>query len=297
MTGQHSALRGKRVCVTAGALVTMALMTGCGPTTAQPDNSVRAHLDPVSGEIVMPMDEFAFYGRHSDSRTFAAAAQAVIGECMRSAGFTPITVSDSTDPALDLDDRTFGIWDENRAARYGWGSASDPLESAVEQAKSAFGTDWAAAYDGCNENNESVTRALDSVTPPQDEYLASAVSRLESEALSQAQKDERWQQAREPWETCLSAAGLTPVEGEDYMSQQSSALLDAGDAADTEEGIRLATIEARCNTESRLTQTLADIEASYQQSMIISNEALLNAEKERKQELLLAARDYINTHG
>ncbi|NQX19729.1 hypothetical protein HQQ82_07070 [Rathayibacter sp. VKM Ac-2856] len=278
-------------------MASVALLSACAISSAGPDESARANLDSASGEIVMPLDEYAFYGRHSDQQVFEAAAEAVLAECMRSKGFTYSVARAPADPSTDLDDRTFGIWDEPRAARYGFDFAPSPLDIAMKNARTAGGLQWSAAYDGCAQDDESVTAAMDTVTPPQDEYLNSLVSRLESEARTKARKDERWQRAREPWEQCLQEAGLTPQTGESYLSQQSYDLLEEEGAGSSEEGIRLASIEARCNTDTRLTQTLADLEAAYQQPLIDANQAALNEEKERKQELLDAARAYIAAHG
>ncbi|ROS28602.1 hypothetical protein EDF22_0327 [Rathayibacter sp. PhB127] len=245
----------------------------------------------------MPLDEYAFYGRHSDQQVFEAAARAAIEECVTSKGLTHSIARIQADPATDLDDRTFGIWEERRAARYGFGFAASPLDVALEEARAIGGMQWSVAWDSCSQGDESVTEAMRAVTPPQDERLNSLASRLESEALTKARKDERWQRAREPWEQCLTEAGLTPESGEHYGSKQSNALPETDGRGGIEEGIRLASIEARCNTESRLTQTLADLEAAYQQPLIDANQAALNEEKERKQQLLEAARAYIAAHG
>ncbi|ROQ57195.1 hypothetical protein EDF36_2720 [Rathayibacter sp. PhB152] len=280
-----------------GALLTVAVLNGCTAGAVEPDDSAHAYLDSVSGEIVMPLNEYAFYGRHADEQVFDTAAEAVVGECMREKGFTYSVARTPADPTTDLDDRTFGMWHELRAERYGFGSADSPLDVALEQARAVGGMQWSAARDACYEDDESVRTAMDTVNPRQDEYLNSLASRLESEALTRAQKDERWQRAREPWEQCLKEAGLTPESGEHYRSKQSNALPESYGGSGSEEGIRLASIEARCNTESRLTQTLADLEAAYQQPLIEANQAALNEEKERKQELLGAARAYIAAHG
>ncbi|ROS28601.1 hypothetical protein EDF22_0326 [Rathayibacter sp. PhB127] len=280
-----------------GALLAVASLSGCAVGATKPDDSAHAYLDSVSGEIVMPLDEYAFYGRHADHQVFKAAARAVIVECVKSKGFTTSPARTQPDPATDLDDRTFGLWEDQRAARYGFAFAASPMDVALENARAAGGVQWSAAYDACNQGDESVIDTMDAVTPPQDERLNSLASRLESEALTRAQKDERWQRAREPWEQCLKEAGLTPESGEHYMSKQSNALPESYGGSSSEEGIRLASIEARCNTESRLTQTLADLEAAYQQPLIDANQAALNEEKERKQQLLVAAREYIAAHG
>ncbi|UCR87886.1 hypothetical protein [Mycetocola spongiae] len=245
----------------------------------------------------MPLDEYAFYGRHADKHMFEAAAQAVIAECMRGRGLTAAPVQITGDPGTDLDDRRFGIWEETRAARYGWGYPPSPLDAAITRARASGGPEWAAAYDSCNESDADVVEAINKITPPQAEYLGSVASRLEGEALAHARRDPRWREARVPWADCLTAAGLTPEEGETYTSRQSTALLDNPAASRSEEGIRLASIEARCNSETGLTQTLADLEAAQQRPLIAENEAALTTEKTQKQKLLNAAREYLATHG
>jgi len=297
MSGRRRRPGGRILRGALGAFASLAVLSGCAAGGVEPDDSAHAYLDSVSGEIVMPLSEYAFYGRHADEQVFDTAAEAVVGECMKKKGFTSSVARTPADPTTDLDDRTFGMWDEKRAARYGFGSADSPLDVALEQARAVGGMQWSAARDACYEDDESVRTAMATVNPPQDEYLNSLASRLESEALTKARKDERWHRAREPWEQCLKGAGLTAQTGEYYLTEQSYALLGNEGAGSSEEGIRLASIEALCNTESRLTQTLADLEAAYQQPLIDTNQAALNEEKERKQQLLEAARAYIAAHG
>ncbi|QHC59861.1 hypothetical protein [Rathayibacter sp. VKM Ac-2760] len=297
MSGRRRRPGGRILRGALGAFASLSVLCGCTVGATKPDDSAHAYLDSVSGEIVMPLDEYAFYGRHADHQVFKAAARAVIVECVKSKGFTTSPARTQPDPATDLDDRTFGLWEEQRAARYGFDFATSPMDIALENARAAGGVQWSAAYDACNQDDESVVDAMGAVTPPQDERLNSVVSRLESEARTKARKDERWHRAREPWEQCLKDAGLTPQTGEDYLTKQSYELLGNEGAGSSEEGIRLASIEARCNTDTRLTQTLADLEAAYQQPLIDANQAALNEEKERKQQLLEAARAYIAAHG
>jgi hypothetical protein len=297
MSGRRRRPGGRVLRGALGAFFAVAILSGCTAGATTFDDSAHAYLDSVSGEIVMPLDEYAFYGRHADHQVFKAAARAVIVECVKSKGFTTSPARTQPDPATDLDDRTFGLWEEQRAARYGFDFAASPMDIALENARAAGGVQWSTAYDACNEDDDVLNGPMSAVTPPQDERLNSLVSRLESEARTKARKDERWDRAREPWEQCLKDAGLTPQTGEDYLTEQSYALLGNEGAGSSEEGIRLASIEARCNTESRLTQTLADLEAAYQQPLIDANQAALNREKARKQQLLEVAREYIAAHG
>ena len=100
---------------------------------------------------------------------------------------------------------------------------------------------------------------------------------------------------RKRWWKCLEENGLEAEKnGESWISKQGRAILESSmDSQISEDAIRVAVIEATCNVQSELTQTLANLEANYQTPLIEKNQAALNKEKERNNSFQKFARDYI----
>lgn len=261
------------------------------------DTSAHALLDRTSGEIVLPLSEYDFYDSESTVALANHATDIAFSKCMNKAGFAYSAASVEDDDDSRIGDRTYGIWNEDQARLYGYGSAPSAIDSAIEADRRAGGEQWDAAYQQCTmEPDEEIA----SFTPDNQELTDSLVPRLRTEAYNAASADPAWQAARESWWQCLRDAGLEPRTGSsDWSSRQADDLVAAVDGADgdKEEEIRVAYTEAHCNNETGLTQTLGDLEASYQAPLIAANQAALNDLKTENQERLTAVRDYISRNG
>jgi len=89
---------------------------------------------------------------------------------------------------------------------------------------------------------------------------------------------------------------LEPRTGSgDWSSAEANELASRmdGTSADKTKEIRIATTEARCNIATGLTQTLGDLEASYQASLIAASQDALDELKAKNQDRLAAIHDYI----
>lgn len=216
---------------------------------------------------------------------------------MKKAGFVYSAASVEDTSVSKVGDRTYGIWDEDQARLYGYGAAPSAIDAAIDADKKAGGAPWDAASLTCTSQSDP---EVESLTPGNDELTDSLVPRLQTEAYNAASADPAWQDARESWWQCLRDAGLEPRTGaNEWSSRQGNDLAAATDSASTnkEEEIRVAYTEARCNNETGLTQTLGDLEASYQAPLVAANQAALNDLKTKNQERLAALRDYIASHG
>ncbi|QHC57531.1 hypothetical protein [Rathayibacter sp. VKM Ac-2760] len=227
------------------------------------------------------------------------ATDIAFSHCMEKSGFTSSAARMQNDPESRIGDRTYGIWNEDQARLHGYGSAPSAVETAFESDRRKGGQPWQSASDDCLMRPDREVAAL---KPDNDELTTSLVPRLQTEAYNAASADPAWQAAREAWWQCLRDAGLEPRTGSgEWSSQQGVAVTAAvgadGRSIDKEEEIRVASIEARCNNETALTQTLGDLEASYQAPLIAENQAALNELKTRNQERLAALRDYLARHG
>lgn len=194
------------------------------------------------------------------------------------------------------DDRDFGLWFEDNAEKFGFDNEPSKVQEAFDFDREEGGANWDEAEIACADLSKAKP-AVQAFQPPQDELTDSLVPRIRTEALLAAQEDEAWQKAKETWGACLKTKGLAPSPGEnDWVSVESKSFLDQEDLQ-SDEVVRLAVIEAKCNDETRLTQKLADLVAQYQLPLIRQNQAAINEFKELKQSRLAAAREYSATHG
>jgi hypothetical protein len=292
----------RRAPLALGLLLTVSslALAGCSPgdgagTTRDP--SARALLDRESGEIVLPLSEYDFYDSESSVALANHATDIAVSKCMNAAGFVFSAASVGDDIASRIGDRTYGIWNEDQARLFGYGTASSKVDAAVEADRAAGGAEWDSAYQECSSTPNADVAAF---TPDNDELTDSLVPRLRTEAYNASSSDPAWQTAREAWWKCLRDAGLEPRTGSgDWSSRQGNEILSrpTGDSSGKEEEIRVAYTEAHCNAETGLSQTLGDLEASYQAPLIAANQAALNALKTKNQERTDAVRDYIARNG
>lgn len=139
-------------------------------------------------------------------------------------------------------------------------------------------------------------------SPATSPGTTSVIADVTARARGLAAQDPVWDEARDEWQQCLRDNGLTPVAEEGaVLSAESENLSDTRDAQGQThsvkaEEIRLATIEATCNEQTRLTQRLGDLEAGYQAALIKKHEAALVEEKLVTAEHLEAARAYLARH-
>lgn len=170
--------------------------------------------------------------------------------------------------------RNYGLWSPERAAQYGY---DFPRPKIAEMTEAEM-----LAYEECS---AELSVTLKTFRGDHDPFSnPSLADRLDGEAYNAAQANQEWEAARDRWRSCIAERGLTP-NGDSWVSKQGAEIA----AAATEEGvppevkaeeIRVAVIEAECNRSTNLTQTLANLEASYQVPLIRKNEAALQQEKE-----------------
>lgn len=272
------------------------MSAGGAPLTR--DTSARALLDQDSGEIILPLSEYDFYDSRATIDLANHANDIALAACMKKAGFAYSAASVENGPESRIGDRTYGIWNESQARLYGYGAAPSAVDAALAADSEAGGEAWNEAYEECAAQPDP---EIASFTPDNAELTDSLVRRIQTEAYNAASADPAWQAARESWWQCLRDAGLDPRTGSgEWSSRQANDLAAAsadGVSGDKEEEIRVAYLEARCNNETGLAQTLGDLEASYQAPLIAANQAALNDLKTKNQERLAAIRDYIARNG
>ena len=271
------------------------LLTACSSNAdgVLKDSASKAILDPVNGEIIMPISDYLFASDATSVIELDKAYNLMISNCMEDSGFT--FTGGTTNESIESfpGDRTYGLWDVNRAKKYAWGTAPSPSDSNISQAPVEEDSKLNSALKKCQEFVAS--KYGNKMGPSQEDQQNSIANRILTEAYNAAVADPTWSKMRKRWWKCLEENGLEAEKnGESWISKQGRAILESSmDSQISEDAIRVAVIEATCNVQSELTQTLANLEATYQTPLIEKNQAALNKEKERNNSFQKFARDYI----
>ncbi|MCY1718595.1 hypothetical protein OVA26_16785 [Microbacterium sp. SL62] len=246
-------------------------------------------LDQQTGHIVFPLSEYDLSASASDIGVLNQALFLRIETCMtaRSLPFRAGRV----DPGPPLDDRSFGVWFEPGVRTWGLLRPPDPVAETFQADEEAGGESWSRAVADCNAEAEADPDAAGFV-PTQSKTAGSMAQQLSTAAMQAATQTEEWGKIRLEWSACLTENGLTAMNNNnDWISVESQTALEDGETV--EQIVQLATIEARCNNDLRVTQTAGDIVASFQNPLIKANQAALDKEKSEKTQWLAAAKSYI----
>lgn len=281
----------QRLLICQALLIGLVVLSGCSSSgTLSRDTSARAELDNASVQVLYPVDEYRMspYEQAKVSRANAL----VMAACMEKMGY-PFEVSESETP---MEFRPYGLWNVERAAKYGYDM---PAGGNITEDTSGMDERPGGPRDQsrvkCLGESQSQMAQFKPVGEPDNPALT---ERIQSEARSAAEAEPDWGAARELWYECIEDAGLSRhSNGESWLSQQGFDVLAQQSVPPTpaqkQEEIRIAVIEARCNESTSLTQTLANIEASFQAPLIQENRAALIEEKRQNQQALARASEYI----
>lgn len=268
------------------------VLSGCTGTNAATDQvviqdrSARVQLDYETSQIAFPIEQYQI--SDSDWAIVSQARELILNQCMVKKGFTP----DPDHPASNFEDRNFGIWNVERARQYGFSIPG--LETTTDNL-SPKGPGWGDARDMCVQQEAD---GLAQVSPPDPTVNPNMADEIQHQSLALASKDPAWTNAREEWWTCLRSRGLEPRTGDQEWSSKQAldiairASEEAATPATRQEGIRVATLEAECNQETRLTQRLGDIQASYQLPLIQKNQAALNETRADGEKVVAKAKQF-----
>lgn len=287
--------------ITGGVAAVLVLgLTSCGASEVRPDHGVTARLDRENGQVVLPIEDYA--ASQADEAVMTQARLAILRSCLQKSGHNGVKPTSNAERAVE--ERPYGVWIVDRARAYGFDlpPAAETVEPAAppggwsDEADPAFNE----AYEACS--SEVMEQMLAVSSPATSPGTTSVIADVTARARGLAAQDPVWDEARDEWQQCLRDNGLTPVAEEGaVLSAESENLSDTRDAQGQThsvkaEEIRLATIEATCNEQTRLTQRLGDLEAGYQAALIKKHEAALVEEKLVTAEHLEAARAYLARH-
>lgn len=273
------------------AAASVMVLAGCSTTTDYSGVELKsglAELDPSSQTVTYPLDAYQLSA--SDDRTVRYAEDLLVRDCVE---------EKSSDADVEIVDRrklgnettvpsSFGLWDPERAARYGY---SDPPMSDTMQnllaLNSSMPSNVQALWSSCLSSVDFASHGLDTSFLSSDTNLA---ARGYNEAVGQASATSEWSDVRERWIDCVSDEGLVPDE-------MTLAGIEGVAEMGSEQQIRAALVDVSCKKDVDFVQTLADIIGSYQMVYIEQNESALVEQQSRAKGVLDAAAVVISQHG
>lgn len=261
-----------------GALALLALvLTACspGPQTTEDiePTTATALLFPEKESIVYPLDK---YGVSLDEMNLIERASNIrIQNCLSSKGH-PMDLIGMFKDRTTIVERPYGIWNLQAAESYGYGVPEQDLGIPDLAAQT---TEFNRQWDVC------LGEAIPSSRYGSDR--TSLLSTLSGKASAAAAKDPKSAALIEEWQTCLREAGGT-FDGSDRWSPVES-------LADKETSIGVAVSDISCKESIDFIQRMADIESSYQATLIVEHEAELLAQRQKVDETLKEATQIVAT--
>lgn len=277
------------------ALVVIAASTGCststtpsgGPAVSLPSvdrvagADARATLNDATGEVVLPMSKY-WYSDHENVLVNSAVGF-LIDDCVEEAGF-PVKAWGGSGKALE--DRTYGLWSRNLAARNGESPEIRIIPGVLDsQNPPDISEPQRQAQNKCS---NSVGRA------GFPELLAglagdtSIQNRIVQVAAALTDRDPEYLAYRKEWENCLAGKGLKLAGAGSWSIQNGGS---------KEDEIRVALLDIDCKEASGGARKPYDIVAQYQAAQMKDHQAELNSLAEQKAAAVERAKQVLRDHG
>lgn len=253
----------------APSLVFTVMLTACGGNPSPSDMGISpghgtALLRSDMESIVYPLDGYSVSTQ--ELNLIERAGSIRIQQCMSKNG-QPIDLIGSFKDRTSAAERPYGIWLMLTAEQYGYGRPEENLGTPQLETKTVeFNRQW----DSC------LGEAVPSTSYGADQNALSV--QLAARATAAAKKDPRTVELVQAWKTCLQAQGATFKDNETWSPIEAR--------SDTETAIRVAISDVRCKEDMDFVQKMADIEASYQATLISDNEAGLLAQRQKIEKTL-----------
>jgi hypothetical protein len=255
--------------------------TGCGGAPeAEASPGAKAAVDQTRGTVTLPLDQFM--PTAAERNTFTYAVDIKAAECAKSKGvdFRPIDLRTSTP------DAGFGVWQLDRAEKYGYDRLPAPGQAATTARNGAMSETESNVIYACQVKPE-----LKSVKFP-----SAALGKLRfMRTLSSVRPidTKQGQSVLKEWQDCLKASGITPP-GMPEQFQEYDWTPPEVKGMNTEARLRTAVTDVKCKEKVRLVQRLADIQAGMQQKVISEHASELVAYRDLWRARLATAQKVID---
>lgn len=248
-----------------------ALLTSCSAPDIASYENIRARLDVDTATIRFPLDDYSLSG--TDALRLEHANEILLSRCLAQRGFDDPRATLDVKDLVVAPDRRYGIWTTAQAETRGYALPTSPADDAITEQERAQPQAWWDASTQCIASTEQLPVVEPLAHTDEMRVVDDGIVRASDEAKA----DEHWKAARQKWVDCIAADDLTP--------QSSTSLVPTLPADDDEAQRKIALIDVRCKTSTGVVQTMADIEARYQQAYIDEHADELNSVRARVHEI------------
>jgi hypothetical protein len=277
------------------ALMIAAVAVACtGPKAAPPPPSaenlpvidrsvaagVKASLNDVTGEVVLPMSSYWYSDRENVLVNSAVAY--LIEDCVQASGHIMVAWGGN---GRALQDFSYGQWSRPLAARNGNVPETRVIQGIREKKVTEVSPADQQAYEKCS---SSVGRA------GFPELLAGLAgdsglsNRMVQTAAALTERDPEYLSYRKAWETCITTKGLK-IAAEDSWTVKTS--------DSKEDEIRTVLLDLGCKDSSGGAQLPYDILAQYEAAQMKDHQAELNEVASQKAASVERAKQVLRDHG
>lgn len=270
------------------APVALLFLAGC----AAPDYSdvdaagTVVAIDAKSQTIDWPLNEFGLMVQ--DGRTVEHALDLLHSDCAADQGLEIAFPDRRRLGDEDSEDRTFGVWNAQWAARYGFGSPPDSdLKSELLAVGEGFTEAEYQIFLDCVDQVAAEHPELDiedRESPSDPAYIGRVLS------LETARARNDYQAVVAEWQQCVESVGLTVRKDEPLT-------ISKGALGTEEQLITAAVADVNCKDQTELVQRLANIVGAVQIAYIDDNRAALDAQSAQNRAAVEAANVVIAGHG
>ncbi|MFJ4229959.1 hypothetical protein ACIPYV_20525 [Paenarthrobacter nicotinovorans] len=241
---------------------------------------VKASLNDVTGEVVLPMSSYWYSDRENVLVNSAVAY--LIEDCVQASGHIMVAWGGN---GRALQDFSYGQWSRPLAARNGNVPETRVIQGIREKKVTEVSPADQQAYEKCS---SSVGRA------GFPELLAGLAgdsglsNRMVQTAAALTERDPEYLGYRKAWETCIATKGLK-IAAEDSWTVQTS--------DSKEDEIRTVLLDLGCKDSSGGPQLPYDILAQYEAAQMKDHQAELNEVASQKAASVERAKQVLRDHG
>lgn len=274
-------LRSKKIFVWLSASAAALILSSCG--TAAPNVAAKAELDTTSMQIIFPLDNYGMSWKEVAKVNYANEVAA--DKCMRKSGSSNPLLQYLNPHKVPSPMWRYGFWNQSFVAKYGAGP--DPVDTPGDKALAADEQRY-ALYIACSTSDS--LKVLDAAQTYQGEP-PSALAQAANQGYEKAFSSDAGKEAKKKLTECLAKVGFSLLPGATSIGVQTD------ENWSVEQSFKALVADAKCADQLGTVQSMANLEASYQQQYINEHEAEFKAIREQRDEIMKKADALISQSG
>ena len=286
------------------AAAALVLFSACSPVVSQnePEVSVRAGLNWSDASIQLPLDAFSMT---ADERSLIYAARNIwFVRCITGDNTVPqVELTRSRDMLttphrVDVPNWLFGWWNASYVSTHGWLAASPSVDRYMPGASISRLNEVAGIQ--CSKANDMrllrpVGIGFVMVEGGDSDDAFSALFEHRMDAYRYVTHDSRYAAASAVMENCLKSSGYSLHQG--HHDDYPGITVRTRDDWSGEQVQAAYLAAAQCNDQNNITQTLSDLQATYEQMAVDAHEAEFVAMRQEVEKRLAKAHELLREAG